>query len=101
MTIKLRDRLLYAQGGLCFFCSKPLPRDLATVEHLDARANGGANADRNCVACCEDMNSLLGSMPLKEKFRVILNQKGTIRLSQTGCARSRDAGGQVAAPTAR
>ncbi len=53
-----------------------MPREDATVEHLDAKANGGTNADKNCVACCSEINSLLGSMSLKEKLRVILNQKG-------------------------
>lgn len=76
MPISHLGRLLFAQGGLCFFCSTPLPQKDATVEHLDAKANGGTNADKNCVACCSEINSLLGSMSLKEKIRVILNQKG-------------------------
>ena len=76
MPLTRVDRLLFLQGGLCFFCSTPLPKEDATVEHLDAKANGGTNADKNCVACCSEINSLLGSMSLKEKIRVILNQKG-------------------------
>lgn len=76
MPLSLIERLLFAQGGLCFFCSSPLPRQNATVEHLDAKANGGTNADKNCVACCNEINTLLGSMSLKEKIRVILNQNG-------------------------
>ena len=76
MPIPLIDRLLFAQGGLCFFCDAPLPKEEATVEHLDAKANGGTNSDKNCVACCSEINSLLGSMSLKEKIRVILNQNG-------------------------
>ncbi len=70
------NRLLFAQGGLCFFCSTPLTKEDATVEHLDAKAHGGSNADKNCVACCSEINALLGSMSLKEKIRVILNQNG-------------------------
>jgi hypothetical protein len=70
------DRLLFAQGGKCFFCEQPLPRAEASVEHLVAVANGGANHDGNCVACCKAVNALLGSMSLKEKFRVVLNQSG-------------------------
>lgn len=76
MPLARVDRLLFLQGGRCFFCSTPLPKEDATVEHLDAKANGGTNADNNCVACCSEINSLLGSMSLKEKIRVILNQKG-------------------------
>jgi hypothetical protein len=76
MPLSRVERLLFLQGGLCFFCSAPLPKEDATVEHLDPKANGGTNADNNCVACCSEINSLLGSMSLKEKIRVILNQKG-------------------------
>lgn len=77
MPIKPLDRLLFAQGGMCFFCNAPLAKEDASVEHLVAQANGGANGDDNCVACCKAVNSLLGSMSLKEKLRVVLNQKGT------------------------
>jgi hypothetical protein len=71
--------LLFAQGGLCFFCQKPLAKEEASVEHLFAVANGGPNIRANCVVCCKAFNGLLGSMTLKEKFRVVLNQKGTFR----------------------
>lgn len=76
MTTTPLDRLLFAQGGECFFCEKALPRGEASVEHLVAQANGGPNNDANCVACCKTLNALLGSMALKEKFRVVLNQRG-------------------------
>lgn len=69
-------RLLFAQGGLCFFCQKPLPVTDASVEHLVASSNGGSDQDGNCVACCKYLNSLLGSRSLKEKIQVVLNQKG-------------------------
>jgi hypothetical protein len=62
---------------MCFFCSAPLAKEDASVEHLVAQANGGANGDDNCVACCKAVNALLGRMSLKEKIRVVLNQKGT------------------------
>ena len=70
------DRLMFAQGGLCFFCRLPLAKADASVEHLFASANGGSNNDENCVACCKSVNALLGSMSLKEKFQVVLNQRG-------------------------
>jgi hypothetical protein len=76
MPIPPLGRLLFAQGGLCFFCGNPLRKEDATVEHLNAKAHGGTNTEKNCVACCSEVNSLLGSMSLKEKIRVILNQKG-------------------------
>ena len=64
---------MFAQGGLCFFCKKPLAKAAASVEHLVASANGGKNNDENCVACCKAINALLGSMSLKEKVQVVLN----------------------------
>ena len=73
------ERLIFAQGGNCFFCEQPLARSEASVEHLVALGNGGPNHDANCVACCKAVNALLGSMSLKEKMRVVLNQKGSFR----------------------
>jgi len=73
------DRLMFAQGGLCFFCKQPLPKAEASVEHLFASSNGGSNKDENCVACCKSVNALLGSMSLKEKFQLVLNQKGQFK----------------------
>ena len=76
MPIKPLDRLLFAQGGMCFFCNAQLSKADASIEHLVAQANGGSNDDGNCVACCKAVNALLGSMSLKEKLRVVLNQRG-------------------------
>ena len=79
MTTKLLDRLMFVQGSLCFFCKEPLPKAEASVEHLLASANGGGNSSENCVACCKSVNALFGSMSLKEKFQVVLNQKGNFK----------------------
>jgi hypothetical protein len=73
MPTKPLDRLMF---GLCFFCREPLLQSEASVEHLVASANGGGNGDDNCVACCKALNALLGSMSLKEKIQLVLNQKG-------------------------
>lgn len=75
IMIRPLTRLLFAQGGRCFFCKEPLPVTDASVEHLVARAKGGSDADENCVVCCKSLNGLLGSMSLKEKIQVFLNQK--------------------------
>jgi hypothetical protein len=79
------DRLLFMQGGLCFFCRQPLPRGEASIEHLVASANGGTNGEDNCVACCRTLNSLLGSKSIKEKLQIVLNQRGDFR-----CPRPRE-----------
>lgn len=78
MTTHL-SRLLFAQGGQCFFCRKPLPTTEASVEHLVAVANGGTNDDGNCVACCKPLNHLLGSKSIKDKLQIVLNQRGNFQ----------------------
>lgn len=58
------------------------------MEHLFASANGGGNNDENCVACCKSINALLGSLSLKEKLQVVLNQKGQFKCpNSTGSAK--------------
>ncbi len=79
MPTKPLDRLMFAQGGLCYFCNVPLPKAEASVEHLVPIARAGSNSDDNCVACCKAINGLLGSMSLKEKIKVVLNQKGQFK----------------------
>lgn len=83
MTTHL-DRLLFAQGGQCFFCRKQLPKAEASVEHLVASANGGTNDDGNCVACCKTLNHLLGSRSIKEKMQIVLNQRGNFQCPGSG-----------------
>jgi hypothetical protein len=70
------ERLMFVQGGACFFCKSALPRAQASIEHLFASANGGGNNEGNCVACCKSLNAILGSMSLKDKFQLVLNQRG-------------------------
>jgi len=79
MPTKPLNRLMFVQGNLCFFCKQPLPKTEASVEHLLTSSNGGSNSDENCVACCKSVNALFGSMSLKEKFQVVLNQKGQFK----------------------
>jgi hypothetical protein len=103
MPTKPLDRLMFAQGGLCFFCKDPLPQSEASVEHLVASANGGSNNDENCVACCKSLNALFGSMSLKEKVQLVLNQKGQFKCPNkagTGKARTPNSLAQASLPHA-
>jgi hypothetical protein len=79
MPTKPLDRLMFTQGGLCFFCRAPLLQSEASVEHLVASTNGGGNGGDNCVACCKALNALFGSMSLKEKIQLVLNQRGQFK----------------------
>lgn len=76
MATTALDRLLFAQGGDCFFCHEKLPREEASVEHLVASTLGGSDSDENCVACCKTLNRLFGRMSLKEKMQLLLKQRG-------------------------
>ena len=91
------DRLLFAQGGLCFFCQRTLSPTDASVEHLVAAANGGGNDPDNTVACCKALNTVLGHMSLKEKLRVVLNQKGQFKCPNGGDALAKPTGHQTTA----
>jgi septum formation topological specificity factor MinE/5-methylcytosine-specific restriction endonuclease McrA len=86
VAMKQLDRLMFLQGGLCFFCKEPLPAAEASVEHLLASANGGSNSEENCVACCKALNALLGHRSLKEKLQVVLNQKGQFKCPKAGAS---------------
>jgi hypothetical protein len=79
MPTKPLDRLLFAQGGKCFFCEKQLGKAEASVEHLVAVTHGGKDNDENCVACCKTLNTLFGRMSLKEKLHIVLNQVGSFQ----------------------
>ena len=73
--MKQLERLLFLQGNVCFFCQQPIPAGEASVEHLVASTNGGAKDDENCVACCKTVNAALGSLSVKAKLQVIVNQR--------------------------
>lgn len=95
MPTKPIDRLLFEQGGRCFFCQQNLAPADASVEHLVATANGGGNDPGNCVACCKALNALLGRMSLKEKLRVVLNQKGEFKCPNGAAPPSKPAANQT------
>jgi hypothetical protein len=72
--MKANERLLFLQVGRCFFCDGEIPKSEISVEHLQAVSRGGNNNDENCVVCCAYLNRLLGDLPLKDKFKVMLAQ---------------------------
>ena len=86
MPTKRLERLMFFQGGACFFCKSPLPKAEASIEHLFASAKGGGNNEENCVACCKSLNAIFGSMSLKDKFQVVLKQKGNFNCPTVAAA---------------
>ena len=67
---------MFLQGQLCFFCSCPIPKAEASVEHLVPSSAGGSDHPDNLVAFCKTLNTLFGSMNVKEKLRAVLKQNG-------------------------
>jgi len=55
--------------------------DVCEFDAIELRAHLGVPLiiDENCVACCKAVNALLGSMSLKEKIQVVLNQQGQFK----------------------
>ena len=76
--MKQLERLLFLQGHRCFFCGQAIPTGQASIEHLVATSNGGANEDENCVVCCKILNAALGHLSVKAKLQVVLNQRGSL-----------------------
>lgn len=61
----LRRQACRDQGGLCFYCSYPMGKDI-TAEHLVARKDGGKDKQGNIVAahyrCNADRHAKYGGM---------------------------------------
>lgn len=71
----LLSSILEYQQGLCFFCRRSLPLDLASVDHLIPRIHGGFNHRVNLVACCRAINHFFGAMPFDMKVRLKADQQ--------------------------
>ncbi len=46
------------------------------MEHLVPVSQKGTDEAENLVACCKTLNGIFGHMNVKEKLRVLLNQRG-------------------------
>jgi 5-methylcytosine-specific restriction endonuclease McrA len=76
-------KLLYLQGGNCFFCGMPLTEEHASIEHLNPKSRGGVSTEDNEVVCHETLNHAFGNMDLKRKFEFVLKTKGAFRCPGT------------------
>lgn len=86
----LLSSILEYQEGLCFFCRRPLPFDLASVDHLIPHVHGGFNHRVNLVACCRAINHFLGPIPFDLKVQLMADKLfmgGITRWCQTASAR--------------
>jgi len=66
-------RLLYLQGGKCFYCREQLPLEGASIDHVIPRSMGGDDTLDNVVACCKTLNQWFAALPPKKKIEIIQN----------------------------
>lgn len=59
-----RRQVLNQSGWRCVYCSKPLHRYTATIDHVWPKALGGTKARANCVAACQPCNVAKAHKPL-------------------------------------
>lgn len=74
---RLRTAIYRREKQRCFYCGKKLHYGNRTLDHLQARAEGGGNGYRNVVACCVECNSSKGEMS-GEKFLQGLTRMGML-----------------------
>ena len=51
----------------------------ANIEHLHPLSKGGKRTEDNEVACHKSLNDTFGNMPLKQKFKFVLEAAGSFR----------------------
>lgn len=77
-TQRLREKLYMLQGSKCFYCSRSIPMDERTLEHIvPASDNGNADCD-NGVVVCQKINQLLGAATPKQKMQMLKDGGGRI-----------------------
>ena len=81
--MKQLERLLFIQGGRCFFCKNEISKSNASIEHLVATSNGGQSSEENCVVCCKTINEVLGNKSIKEKIEILLRQGSSFLCPQS------------------
>jgi 5-methylcytosine-specific restriction endonuclease McrA len=78
------EKMLYLQGGKCFFCGELLEPDDASIDHLLPLSQDGKRVESNEVVCHRTVNEAFGSMDLKRKMDFILRSAGRFQ-----CPKSR------------
>jgi hypothetical protein len=73
------ERMLYLQQGKCFFCGEQLALEDANIEHLNPLSLGGKSTPDNLVVCHKSLNDTFGDLPLKQKFKFVLEAAGSFR----------------------
>lgn len=73
LSKKFRNKFLHklykAQNGICYLCGKHFPYTKMTKEHVDPRAKGGKNSQKNILLACSPCNGKKGDrLPTSEEL---------------------------------
>ena len=71
-------KVLFIQGGKCFYCKKELSIEDATLDHIVAQSLGGSNSIDNIGACCKEINQLFANATVKTKIETVLAWNGNV-----------------------
>jgi hypothetical protein len=82
-TLTKLEKMLYLQGGKCFFCGERLEPGEASIEHLMPLSQGGPRNETNEVVCHKTVNDAFGAMDLKRKVEFILRASGQFQCPKT------------------
>lgn len=52
-----RLKIFEREGGQCFYCLKPISKDVFRIDHIISRTKGGSDFRTNLVAACDDCNT--------------------------------------------
>jgi hypothetical protein len=98
------ERLRARDGDRCWLCqgmldfeAVPNSKKAPTIEHLEARANGGTDAIENLALCHPGCNKHLANKPKDEKLRIrakwAASRQRTAAARTVNAATSREDGG--------
>ena len=65
----LREAIHAREGGLCFYCLRPLTPTVREIDHVVPRVRGGHNGYRNLVSSCTECNSRKGERQAEDFLR--------------------------------
>lgn len=89
-----RERVFAKTGGRCAYCGTALLLESFSIDHVQARRNGGSNRICNLMPACNPCNLAKGSKDL-EHYRMYLSAKsvtGTPVFGQSQLLWLREAG---------
>jgi 5-methylcytosine-specific restriction endonuclease McrA len=71
----LREAIHAREGGVCFYCLRPLNDAVKCLDHVVPRAALGRNCYRNLVSSCMECNSQKGEREAEEFFRQLYRDR--------------------------